>query len=266
MAKKRKKQRNKEQERRESVIAFVKVVSFLLPLFLYILLTVFVFPAPNSGFLFMGIVGSFFVGCGVIILLGLLDGMYFGHALTSVFLGIGFLMIFVSTLVMYVPSIYSKFDERYVTFYFLVWGLLMVSALYYFFFRQGVQSFFREKGYSKTRIKETLKGTRNFWCYEQAKTDLELGWIYYVNKGFLLVYLFSVAVHLALGWWKPVSPLIAVAVCLLMVLILPMFWLCFTTYQQSNFEKPKIPAFRLGFGFLLPICAFIAILKFFFSL
>ena len=234
-----KKNKKKNKSQNYGMVGFLRVSALIIPLPVYLLFTVFLFPAPNSGFLVLGIVGSFAIGIGLMNIAGLYDDNYFGHAVTAIFLGIGSLLILVSSLIMYVPSIYSKFDERYVTLYYLVWTALAICAIWYVFFRGGVKLHIRGKGVSKTTIEKSLKGNRNFWWYEQAHTEFDLGWIYYLNKGFTVLFPFVGLLHLLLGWIRIMSIISAAGCCLLCVMCEPMWVLATMSARHLNIPDAK---------------------------
>ena len=54
-----KRNRDKEKVGLTNIVVILKFSVFILPLLSYLIFIVFVFPAPNSGFIFMGVVGSF---------------------------------------------------------------------------------------------------------------------------------------------------------------------------------------------------------------
>lgn len=231
------KNKKKNANANTSFIAFIKVFAFIVPLPLYLLFTVLIFPAPNSGFLFVGIVGSLAVGGGLLSVSGLIDGMYFGHAITCIIGGVGATLITVSSLVMYVPSIYSAVDEQYVSFYFLIWLALMISTIWYMLFRMGVSQSLRSYGLSKTAISKAMKGKKNYWLYEAIHKSQGLGWMYYLNKWFIILYAALFLAHLLVGWWRAVSSPLLAAACVMCVLDVAL-WVpvCFT---QSNEKSSK---------------------------
>jgi len=257
-----KKGQKKKESRNLSVIAFVKFLAFILPLVLYLVSVTCIFPAPNSGFITMGVIGSFIVGLGLVSVAGLLDKQYFGNIITGIVLGFGALLILISSLIMYTPSIYTQLDEENVTFYFVTWSFLVVPAIYYLFFRHAVSLHLRSEGLSKTRLEDLKKGMRNYWLYDRAHLEFGLGWIYIVNKWFVIQYLCTITLQLILGWWKLVYPVTTFSVLLLSILTLPMFGLVISTWDQVRSNKRKLHVYELLIGgFTLPILVCIAIVK-----
>lgn len=257
-----KKSASRKKKDNYGLMAFVKFVAFILPIVVYILLTTIVFPAPNSGFLVLGIIGCIAVGLSLANLAGLLDDMYLGNALTLILSGVGAAFIAVSSLVMYVPSIYSKLNEHYVTFYFMVWCVLAVLALYYLFFRHAVVLFLKNDGMSKTKVKETLQGRVNFWWYEAHKKRKGFAWIYHVNKLFFILFLCVLVIHALLGWIKVVFLFVGTATCILALLSLCMYYLVFTTWDFAKSASREASKAKMSAGFLFPLMSLIGIISY----
>lgn len=262
MGKKRKK---KVESKNLSVIAFLRVSALLFPLPLYLLFTVFLFPAPNSGFFVLGIVGAFAIGLGLMNIAGLYDDTYFGHAITGIALGVGSLLILVSSFIMYIPSIYSEFDERYVTLYYLLWIAQVVCAIWYMFFRKGVQQSLRGKGISKTAIEKALKGCRNFWWYEAIQSEFNIGWIYHLNKAFTILLPVTCVTHLLFGWMKIVSLVVAVGCCVLCLICEPMWMLSHSSSKHLNTPEAKKNKYASPIALIFPILMCVAILIYLFK-
>lgn len=265
---KRKSRRNniKEKSNKECIVDFLKVLALLMPLLVYILFIVFITPAPNSGFIYMGVVGSFLLGLGLINAIGLLDKTYLGHIITAIPLGLGALLILISSLIMYIPPIYSKIDTHYVSFYFLVWSLLPISLIWYMFFRKSISLYLRGKGISRTSINKESKGMQNYWWYESIQKNHGLGWIYYLNKSFTILYLSVVTVHLLLGWWKIISPIVALSESCLLILNVPMWGLSVSVQGLIRTPERKVSGAYSILGFLLPAAGSIAVIVYFFKM
>lgn len=264
MAKKQNKKKKKENPK-YGLIGFVKFLSFIIPLVLYLLIILLICPSPNSGFIFMGVIGCFIFGLGLVNVAGLLDDGYLGHLLTFIPILIGSLLLGISSLIIYTPSIYSKIDEHQVSFYFLSLAVLLVSIIYYVFFRGAVSNYLREKGLSKTKIKELTKGTRNFWWYEKINETYKVNWVFHLNKAYTIVYIATLLLHLFLGWWSMLIPMITILVCLVLALNIPMWYLVVRTRRQVSSKKSdNTMLFWLG-GYLFPTLAIIAIIMFCFK-
>ncbi len=240
------------------LISFAKFMALMFPPILYLVFILLIYPAPNSGFIALGVLGSFIIGLGLLNVCGLLDGMYLGNVVTIVVILPGTLFVSVSSLIMYTP-IYSQLKEEYIAFYFIVWSLLFVCGIYYCFFRHAVKLYLQGMGFSKSKIKEALRGKRNFWWYESLYLSINDKWIYWLNKTFTLVFLPTVILHILLGWWKWMFPVITGLTVLLLIMNLAMYWLIFSTWDFAKSKKKrKTPIERLG-GFAFPFAGIIAV-------
>lgn len=211
--KKARKKNTKVNDTRSKVADALKVLGFFLPLACYLVSTLWIWPAPNSGFIAMGFVGAFFVGIGLMTLGSLVNGMYLSKWLTIIFVALGTLLIGISSAIMYIPAVYSQIDEAFVTFYFMMWLFLSISGIWYCFFRGAVTTSLREKGISKTQIEKSMKGMRNYWWYEEIHREFDLKIIFFVNKAFTIIYPAVIVIHFLFGWLKFLSPIIAFLLC-----------------------------------------------------
>lgn len=237
---------------------FIKFLSLILPLVSYVVITVFIFPSPNSGFIFLGIIGSFILGLGFVNIAGHLDDSHLGVEISGITLGLGSVMIGISSVIMYVPAIYTKIDELQVSFYFLIWTVIFVAALYYIFFRSAMKRYMRSQGVSKSRIEELLKGSVNFWLYKAANESLNLKWMYHINKLFVFSFLASSVIHLLFGWSRLVSPIIVVITVFMLTLNIPMWSLVLSTWKESSPNKKNRYKIGLFVGYLFPFGAIAA--------
>lgn len=240
--------------------AFVNILALFLPSFLYMVITTWIFPSPNSGFLVLGYLGNFIFGLGLVNIVGNINGLYMGHIITISAFGTGLLLITTSSLVMYVPAIYSKMNENVITFYFFVWSLLVVSGIYYLFFRYAARLDLRKTGLSKTAIKKAMKGMKNYWWYELLKNNFSNSWVYGINKLFTIIFPLCLCVHLLFGWWHVLFPIITGIVCLLLMLNSVMYWLNFVTWNYVHSERPDKLGIERLVGFVFPLVACIALI------
>lgn len=86
-------------------------------------------------------------------------------------------------------------------FYLLNFFLLFFDLLFYFYFRTGIEASFYLSKISKSFIKKNLKGTVNFWTYNQMYQKAHMGkFIYYLNL-FLLIFLIVYCISSLLFAW-----------------------------------------------------------------
>ena len=244
------------------LISLVRVVALLSPLIAYLIIIICIFPAPNSGFIAIGVMGSLFIGLGLVNVVGLFDQMSLGHVVSAITLLLGALLLLVSSLVMYIPAIYSQLKEEYVTFYFIIWAILLISVIYYPFFRHAVTLYLKKHGVSKTEIKKELKGAGNYWFYRKLRQNIPNKWLYIVNDAFVCVFLCTISIQLLLGWWKCMYPIISFAVCFLLTLNLNMNWLIFTTWGDDWSDRNRLSILAMLGGYVFPIAACIGIVRY----
>ena len=264
MAKKHLTSRNQSSTNysKQKAVSFLKFLALIFPLTAYTVITVFVFPSPNSGFIALGIAGSISFGLGLVNIAGRLDDSNLGIEISLILLGLGGIMIGISSVIMYVPAIYTKIDEQQVSFCFLIWTVIFVSIIYYLFFRGAVKRYMRGLGASKSRISDALKGMVNFWLYKAANDTFGLKWIYHVNKLYLFSLLASGVMHLLFGWSRVCAPLVATITVIALAFNLPMWSLVTSTWKQGSSNKNGGYSAHLFVGYLLPAGAIVATIMF----
>lgn len=244
------------------IIAFAKFIALIFPLSVYLVLITAVFPAPNSGFIALGVLGSFVIGLGMVNLAGIIDKMYLGHIVTLILIASGSFLVALSSYIMYSPAIYSEFDETNVSFYFAIWSLLVVSGVYYPFFRHAIFLDLSRNGMSKSNIKKKMEGARNFWWYQSLKESLSYRWVFYTNKLFSIMFPCVCIVQLVLGWWSSVSIGILIAMEILLTLNFTMGLLITATWNQARTDH-KRSSIAIIWIFIFPIVAAIGLITYF---
>lgn len=244
------------------VINFIRVLAFMLPLVAYLMLVTWLYPV-NSGFIVLGIAGCFILGLGFMNVVSALDDMSLGWGVSAVVMLIGSALVAVSCVMMYVPSIYGQLNEYRITFYFVIWTFLALSAVYYGFFRGAVNRCLQGKGWSKTKIKKAKKGLCNYWLYRQLGQQADMRWICRINQVYVLLFPLVVVIQLLFGWWNVVYPVTMGATVLLLLLNIPMYYLVFSTWGCLKKEKKERLKLEVAVGFLLPIAAVIVLIRLF---
>ena len=191
------------------VCTLVRFLALLLPFVLYVTFALILYPVPNRGFIILGIIGTLLLGLGLFSFLGL-ERKFFsiGHLIAIGLLLFGGILVAITLFVLYCPSTYERFNEKYVTYYFLMWGFLVIPIIWYAFFRMEINTSLRNRGISKTTIKKSKSGIRNYWWYEALHKEYGMGHIYTLNKLFTILYSATIGLHLLLGWWFPSSSVI----------------------------------------------------------
>lgn len=104
--------------------------------------------------------------------------------------------------------------------YIISLAVLLVSLLFgYFPFRTGVDTYLRHtRRMSRTRIRKSKKGKRNYWWYQRLHEEERLGALYYVNKIYTVAWLALFVLTLAVGWVKETLPVLCFSRVLLYLL------------------------------------------------
>jgi len=95
-------------------------------------------------------------------------------------------------------------------FYLVTLIFLLLPPIFYLFFRGAVDSRLRSRRISKTRIRKLKKGKRNFWWYEAIHKELDIGFLYGLNRFFTVVYPLTFLLAVTLGWCRFMVPVITV--------------------------------------------------------
>ena len=258
----KKKKHLKKRKQNYSWITLLKTVIFALPVVLYISVVCFIVPTPNSGFIVIGGIGTVFLGVSLVSFAGQINDMYFGHIITFGLLGVGAVLLFPSVIILYTPSLYAKFDEQYVTQYVIVWAALIVSAIWYMFFRMQMSTKLRSMGLSHTRLKKLLSGEKNYWWYYAVNQEIKLGWLYYFNKFFTVIFVAVFGIQFLLGWAKIMCLVTTFGTAGLCVSIASMFGMSCVTKDGAF----SIDASTVVVGILLPLATAYAIITNFLSI
>ena len=212
MSPKRKKSKPlNECPRKGSLKSFFQIVCCFFPFVLYIVVTTFVCPAPNSGFLLIGALGVFLMGVSLSVLIGL--GRKDHRSVFSFAVGglaVGTVLICISSILLYIPGVYLLFDKKFIDFYFAHWMFMSIPAIWYAIFRLSLFQHLRNQKTSRTFLKKSMKGLRNYWWYEQLNHETHLGWVYYMNKIFTITFATALGAQLFLGWWSLFSAFIVI--------------------------------------------------------
>ncbi len=176
------------------------IVLFLVPSIVFSYFTFFLFPAKEPLLLLIGFLGCLIIGIGLIFLyiffkdksIKRKDGILNISAIPLV----GLVFVIVSCVLSYgsVSVDDGKLGSRLLSVFF-VW-LLVWS---YFDFRSAVKMFLRSQKVSKTNIKKSLNGKKNYWLLQELHEKFNLGSLYMMNKVFLLFCLVTIASSL-LAW------------------------------------------------------------------
>lgn len=213
----------KQHPKAYGLLCFIGITVLFLPMLLLMLFCIFLYPAPNSGFLILAFIGAFSIGIGFFNIVAAWIGQYLGHKVTAFCLLIGAVLTAISLVIMYVPDFYRIFDEAAINCYFIQLIFCMLPPIYYLPFRHFFNKCLPEKtGLTEKRIKRMQKGIRNFWLYESIHQEYDLGFRYKLNKIFLYLYVACTALFLLTGWHRIMIPVTTGAICLCILLCVPL--------------------------------------------
>lgn len=234
-----------EAFRRQHPIGYGILVAFgigglVLPLILLILVTEVWFPAPNSGFLFLAMIGCFIMGIGFFNIAAAWIGQYLGHWLTVGSFLFGGTLVAISLMIIYVPDIYAFFDETAVSYYFASMLFLALPPIYYASFRLAVDSWLRRKKISKSRMKKLKKGKQNYWWYKALHEEVGLGMIYPLNKLFTILYPIELCLSLLLGWIRSFAPVISFLYAIISLLLAGMTLFSSVQHNIDEYGAPIV--------------------------
>ena len=114
-------------------------------------------------------------------------------------------------------------------FYFFNLFFLLIYAVMYAIFRQGLRSA------HKISAKAKFKGAKNFWWFESVKDIKNLGKSYWVNKIFTILYLITAMVATFLGLLTYTKMLIFVLMSLVGTMLIPMNFYAFIHNNKKEF-------------------------------
>lgn len=237
------KHRNESTRR---VIDFLYICTLLMPMAIYIAVITFLFPAPNSGYIVLGLVGTLILGVGFCNTLWLVEKKTKAMMFAAIPIVAGILLVGVSLSALYTPIFDSFLEEKTITYYFLIWSFIATILVLYFFFRMTLKSSLRNRKISNSAIKKRMSGMKNFWWYKELHEEFDLGNVYFFNKIHTTLLLVLVLLHLLIGWWLPASPVISLIMCLVCITS-AILWGIVKHYIDGN-------AILLGFFFPLAMC------------
>lgn len=122
---------------RHKVLMLCGVMAFILPSLLYTVFTIYVYPAPNSVWMLLGLYGSFFVGVGLFNIVAIGFRQYLGLAFTLLWTGIGGIMVGVSVIILYNNEHYYLWNSP-MAIHYLIGAFPFFLGTYYYYFREKI--------------------------------------------------------------------------------------------------------------------------------
>jgi len=183
------------------------IAAFLLPPILSVIYIGRLSDGQNfSGFSILALLGALTVGVGLANILFSLAFQYHGRKFSIVCLSIGGLTLALSFFMIKNPQLY---DPMVSIFYSVSPLMMILPAIFYFLFRSGVEAWTkRKKRIRNSRYRNLLKGKKNYWWYEALHKEVNLGFIYHLNKIFTVLFVLTFALTLLTGLKKEMTLLL----------------------------------------------------------
>lgn len=183
------------------------VAVFLLPLIISI---IYIGRLNNgqdfSGFSILAILGALTVGVGLASIFFSLAFQYHGRKFSTVCLSIGSLALALSFFMIKNPQFY---DPMVSIFYFVSLIMMVLPAIFYCLFRDGVKIWTKRKtSLNESKYRNLLKGRKNYWWYEALHKKVNLGFIYHLNKAFTILFVLTFVLTLLTGLKKEMTLLL----------------------------------------------------------
>ena len=180
------------------------IIAFFLPLTLYIIYrAVFNDTQSMAGWVVLAVLGCLTIGCGLFNMVGIRYFQYSGHKWTVGFLTFGGTVVLFSDFMIRNPNLY---DENFLGFYFISLFMMVLPPIFYIFFRDGMETMIaRTKHIRKSRLINRTKGMKNYWFYEALHKEVNLGFSYYLNKIFIILYVSLFILTLFTGFIKTMT-------------------------------------------------------------
>ena len=253
---KKNRKKNTKSNKRDYLKGILSVIALIVPLLAYLIFITLIFPVANIVFVSIGIMGAIMISAGVMCLIWLQRG----RGVSVAGIGVGVILIGASAFVRHTP-IYDKLNEHYVNLYLLIWLAFVISAIWYFLFRGAIPGILRREGASKSAIKKSQKGLRNYWFYDEIHKKYNIGFLFYLNKIFILLFGPFLCLHIILGWHSAFVPAVAIAVCVLCALNVPM-WVATQLSARNQNSRNKSSFIAAVSGALFPIFIIVGIITY----
>ena len=122
-------------------------------------------------------------------------------------------------------------------FYFLNIVIVLYNLLLYAIFRSGIYDYLRLSKMSKTNIKQSCRGFKNYWLYQASNIKTPLGILYNLNCIFLVSTTTFSVLALLLGYIKAVQPILFTLSILLCIVEIPTTGLASAYSTKAEFGK-----------------------------
>lgn len=261
MAKKKKKA--KPLTTKKKLYNVLSGIVSVFPFLFYILIIEFI-PGHWSGFAVLGGIGALGVVVPILALFHFDWRNTKPHELRTInyfiiAIIVCFLLMGIGMSTTYIPVLYNNINQSAAGFY--AFGFLAIlSFIIFYAFSRGVIQSNLKKQFNNTELNRLTKGMYNYWWYDAINKERDMGIVYTFNKLFTASFVFGTALHILLGWWRPVvmpSALLisfsGLMLCLLMCNANGVYAKISATTKKSKEKLPNVNSFYFILYILL-IC------------
>ena len=197
------KQQHNVSDIKTTIVLLAGAVLLVLPMVFLVLTNYLWLDAPESAWIVIGFIGALAIGIGLFNAILSLNKAHLRIKFTLICLLCGIVLIAISELLVY----HSYLFNEILVIYCLMTVLFSISTLIcYAVFRAGIQTYLRiSKRLSKTNINKHKKGFRNYLWYEEIHSEFGIGKLYYLNKGYTILFSVNLFVNLIFGFFKITS-------------------------------------------------------------
>ena len=162
----------------------------------------------NKAFGITGFVGAAIFGVGISFFL-------YGKKAYKFLALVGIALVVLSFQLMSKPGLTGEYSVK---FYYLNILFSLIFIIFYFMFRDGVQSWLRSRKISDSMMKKSKHGAKNFWWFEELHENFGLSSVYTLNKVYTVFFAVHFTASVLLGWAEPLFRIFAVSFTLLAIL------------------------------------------------
>lgn len=118
--------------------------------------------------------------------------------------------------------------------------LALYSVLLYALFRGGIYDHLRESRISKSFIRKSRKGLKNYWLYHQLNKSRPMGALYYLNAAFLILLIIYLPLSVLFGKVGFMEIPVAIAAALLFFCEIPAIFFFTRADAIANYGRPFV--------------------------
>ena len=125
-------------------------------------------------------------------------------------------------------------------FYFYSIVIVLYNLLLYAIFRSGIYDYLRSSKMSKSNIKKSRKGLKNYWLYCSINRQQPLGILYGLNYIFLAATVVFTAFAVSAGFIKALQPILFFLSVILCIIEIPASITASIHSDNAEYGKPFV--------------------------